>query len=258
MVQNLQIDNDDYLDYTFDPNFEYAICKIFPEIGGRLAIELQDGSCQNISNPAVDFTDHENLPIYIINLPGGSGDLKPIYEQWTKGDDFILTSALQDASCDNVPVLLMLGDAPIFGQLPDGTWLQFDPRLNLKTNTLTDPQDDGGYNEVILAGNEETLCMNVPRTFQNENECFMSTMDTCGSTSSETTGVPVCGSPGEVRNMKEKGFMFDMFHKDYTTQLNRRGRNKEYVWMMIALSASDQLRQRVAWALSQVNLILKH
>ena len=49
--------------------------------------------------------------------------------------------------------------------------------------------------------------------------------------------------------------MFDMFDEVYQTHSHDIGHNREYVWIMIALSASDQLRQRVAWAFSQVSLI---
>lgn len=61
----------------------------------------------------------------------------------------------------------------------------------------------------------------------------------------------VCGSPGEVTNNKTGGFLFDA-DTGYQTVPWYVGNNKKYVWIMVALNANDQLRQRVAWALSQV------
>lgn len=67
--------------------------------------------------------------------------------------------------------------------------------------------------------------------------------------------VMVCGSPGEVSNDKNNGLIYDA-HTEFFTVLSIRGYNKQYnrhyVWLMIALKASDQLRQRVAWAFAQV------
>ena len=62
----------------------------------------------------------------------------------------------------------------------------------------------------------------------------------------------VCGSPGEVSSNRDKGFFFDVSN-DYSTATWLTWSNRKYVWIMIALNASDQLRQRVAWALSQVS-----
>ena len=132
IVQNLKIDNDDYKDYTFDPNFDYKICYITPSVEGVLSIRLNDGSFQNIHNPVVNFTNHEDLPTYVIEIPADSGHLKPIDEQWTNGEELILTSALQDESCKEVPALLGFGDPPIFGELSDGIWLLVDLVRSIK------------------------------------------------------------------------------------------------------------------------------
>jgi len=62
----------------------------------------------------------------------------------------------------------------------------------------------------------------------------------------------VCGSPGEVSNDRDQGFYFDV-NNDYATSSLDKGFSRQHVWIMIAMSASDQLRQRVAWALAQVS-----
>ena len=71
---------------------------------------------------------------------------------------------------------------------------------------------------------------------------------------SMTGNTLVCGSPGEVGNLKGEDFLFDS--PTYETFDWHTGFSRKYVWINIALNAPDQLRQRVAWSLSQVSLIL--
>ena len=64
-------------------------------------------------------------------------------------------------------------------------------------------------------------------------------------------GVVVCGSPGEISNdhsMGESGLM----RIDKQIQQSFSSLQKLAVWTTIVLSAPDQLRQRMAWALSQI------
>jgi hypothetical protein len=67
-------------------------------------------------------------------------------------------------------------------------------------------------------------------------------------------GVLVCGSPNECANDPSVGYQFDV----NTGQDTEWGlwRQREYVWTMVALNAEDQLRQRVAWALSQILVVV--
>lgn len=62
----------------------------------------------------------------------------------------------------------------------------------------------------------------------------------------------VCGSPGEIANDETNVFMFDA-DTGFQTVSWSLSNNRKYVWLMVALSANDQLRQRVAWALAQVS-----
>lgn len=68
---------------------------------------------------------------------------------------------------------------------------------------------------------------------------------------SDNSKMLVCGSPGEVANSKDDGLLLDA-STGFSTLGWNTGKSREYVWIMIALGAPDQLRQRVAWALSQV------
>ncbi len=71
-------------------------------------------------------------------------------------------------------------------------------------------------------------------------------------------GSIVCGSPGESSNIYSFHLTFDMNlnhakseEYDHTPQ-GAFPQSRKDVWTMAALSADDQLRQRMAWALSQV------
>ena len=73
----------------------------------------------------------------------------------------------------------------------------------------------------------------------------------------EGSSVLTCGSPGEVANDASSSSVFDITRKQSEDTTPR----KEYilqrgtVWTTIALTSNDQLRQRMAWALSQILVI---
>ena len=78
-------------------------------------------------------------------------------------------------------------------------------------------------------------------------------------------GGVACGSPGEVANVPSLGHKLNVFvignkvDEDRNDELVQdkydRANGKNMVWTAIAMSATDQLRQRVAWALSQIYVI---
>jgi len=68
-------------------------------------------------------------------------------------------------------------------------------------------------------------------------------------------GVMVCGSPGETQNNPYLGDEFDIGmddRMDQNTNIEEFKAQKYSVWTTIALYSEDQLRQRMAWALSQI------
>lgn len=68
-------------------------------------------------------------------------------------------------------------------------------------------------------------------------------------------GILVCGSPREVENDPEIGQVFEIAHgRDTAWNLSLQ---REWVWYNIAIEKDDQLRQRVAWALSQILVIAR-
>lgn len=64
----------------------------------------------------------------------------------------------------------------------------------------------------------------------------------------------ICGSLGEVSNDPVHGLTFDLVNNDFTSGQYSAASNRQNVWYMIAIGASDQLRQRVAWSLAQVSM----
>jgi hypothetical protein len=104
--------------------------------------------------------------------------------------------------------------------------------------------------------NDTTSLKNLP------NELFSEEVAKAfgGSTSISSGGsVVVCGSPFEVANVHS--FSSGTINRggfDMATRYNRTSFNSELeaqknsIWMETAIKAQDQLRQRVAWALSQI------
>ena len=90
-----------------------------------------------------------------------------------------------------------------------------------------------------------------------------------GAEGTRDVGFEACGSPGEVANVPVFGNQFlpqvgdgqRFQHLDSPIDTNMRiqggnmRRSKQFVWYNIALKSNDQLRQRMAWALSQIFVI---
>jgi hypothetical protein len=94
---------------------------------------------------------------------------------------------------------------------------------------------------------------------QKLNDYFGFTAD--GIHFEDLNGVMVCGSPFEVANDLSLGGSpdrgaFDSFVNKYvTTDTADFAKQKRIIWTTVALTSSDQLRQRVAWALSQIIVV---
>ena len=178
-VDNFWIEKNDT--YKFDSEFDYTICQNPEErIGGALYIRLQDNKCVKAENPQVNGNGQQSNIEYVLDLP----NTIEVIDSDFGGEEFILPSALNDNICNNIPAVPEIGDGLVFGRLDATTWLQFDPRLNLKTNTPTSPISDGGKIEMQNSGGT-TSCSNVPRSFLNEDGCTLSS-DACKSSSSSS------------------------------------------------------------------------
>jgi len=196
IVTNFTVEEEGYSTYSFNSNFEYELCRSpEEEIGGNLYLRLEDENCVEIvhGNPLVNLDGFESSVNHIVDLPDNS--LQPIDRWWTKGGDLIYRMDISLfnnpaflETCSSLPSVPQNSDGPVFGRLSDGTWLMFDPRINLETNTMVEPISDGGK-QTSINSNGETYCSNVPRTFLNENECKLS-MDACKA-SSESSQVEI-------------------------------------------------------------------
>jgi cullin-associated NEDD8-dissociated protein 1 len=132
-----------------------------------------------------------------------------------------------------------------------GIWYRFHPRLKLSRNTIESPKlyDDSKVDS------------NAQKDFVNEKGCTV-------LYDGNSAYYERCGSPGEVENDPVKGNQF-YFRYDFSYQRMPECfdlgqivyypwnslHTKRRVWVNIALLSKDQLRQRVAWALSQIFVV---
>jgi hypothetical protein len=109
-----------------------------------------------------------------------------------RGQELLLRNGFNGPICDMIPPFAEEYDAPVFGVLPSGEWLQWTPTLMLEENgpSINDPSSnmsskvlrDGG-GEAVVATDGVLKCSNVQRSFMNEGTCFLSTLSTACSTS---------------------------------------------------------------------------
>jgi len=169
-----------YSNYTFNSTFEYTFCAT--PTRDHIYINLEDGSCQPIIHPKVDFTNHTSYANNYFHLPSDPSLLKQVIESDSYGEDFLLKVGLNSSQCDSQKISTVMGDPPVFA-IYNSTWLQFDPHLRFERNSLRTPLSDGGGEHQIISGGT-ALCSNVERTFLNEETCFLSTeSSSCGSVS---------------------------------------------------------------------------
>lgn len=188
---------------------------------------------------------------------------------WQKTSEFVpqylFTGSIDISFCSALPAHTIDGPG-YFVKTAAGEWLIHHPQVQLDDNTATNPLSDGGVSS--WQASETGYCSNVRRTFLNEDNCKMATVTACVAGSDNitnaATGVVVCGSPGEVANDPSLGdFWLDVssisgfrsskigLPRD-TTQSKSYARQREFIWSEVVLTADDQIRQRVAWALFQI------
>jgi len=149
------------------------------------------------------------------------------------------------------------------------------PSLDLLDNGIDTPLADGGDAAAQLTRKLpanldpeiqsmiQVPCSNVLRTFVNEGSCQLVTADACSYDQDAVIfgsgKVLVCGSPGEVANRfdPDTGWRgdggFTLFPGVNATERDGLyAEQRQNVWADIALHSEDQLRQRIAYALSQI------
>ncbi len=168
--------------YALEWNKEYLMCSRPEEwAGGWFNLRMPDGSCQALPNPIVRFYSDSVQPPNFLSLPNvTTGILDRVDVVQSRGEEYLLRVGLNDPLCGQLSDVTEENDAPVFGKLPNGTWLQFDPRLVLEDNTLESHIRDGGGLVQSLTGGK-TKCSNTPRTFLNDGQCSLSNSSTaCG------------------------------------------------------------------------------
>lgn len=184
---------------------------------------------------------------------------------------FVLYSPIVAATC---PAALLqqandtVNDTLIYGRTQDGVWFLYEPTIQLVENALSPPPRVADAGVASWQAQRTGYCANVPRSVFNEESCVVSTnactAATAGSgddaehaatnytAATQRTEYVVCGSPGEVANDPIYGdhwFNVSIHIDDPHRELDRQ---RETVWSTLAVTAPDQLRQRVAWALFQM------
>ena len=149
----------------------------------------------------------------------------------------------------------------VVGKFPDGTFVWYNGFAELAENTPDSPIADGGLEKIAL-GVEK--CPNVPKNFLNIETCSVSTANACDYKNNHkaTPNTVVCGSPNEIANR------LDLPVKDTQKfQFGGSGDGSFYagvdmhkmaIWYENAIKASDQFRQRAAWALSQLLVVTQN
>ena len=94
----------------------------------------------------------------------------------------------------------------------------------------------------LILSNTIVLIANVPRSFVNEDTCFLSTEPSACYDEyfpGYEGGVVVCGSPGEVANDASKRHQFDVRSDESITALSGDVANnqKNLIWSEIALTS---------------------
>ena len=103
-----------------------------------------------------------------------------------------------------------------------------------------------------LISEELAIALGIEFSYDGENED--------DSSGNENMGTIVCGSPYEVANQPFLGGSvgrgaFDVVTDRFQTSFENLFTQKQVVWTNVVMNSQDQLRQRVAWALSQILVI---
>jgi len=177
-------------------------------IGGRVNIEYNtkyyDLKFNGIvGNPAIAFDDVE--PHTKITLQ--DNEAKAIDEDYIEGmQEILVTRALSDAACSFIGE----PDNPldtVIAKYKGELWVH-DPRFEWMDNSMAKPAEDGG-GAIVKAntnfGNPDhsAICSNAPRSFLNEETCFLSTSkDACAADSGIRRNGPTFDIPLENATMR--------------------------------------------------------
>lgn len=259
------------LSFTFYLSFHLSGWWTESKMNGDVYIQrATSDDCYLIYNPPVNLPNSAITSVMRqVTLPNKSQftPVSPVSQQWVDIDfgeglyannDFTATAAGCSAISHNGNYTHVLG------KFPDGSQAWYASYMQLDENTLDNPIADGGaammkveidayyYDEWATT----PVCPVPPKSFVNIDSCYLSSAstDTCSPYWYEkgaSNRFVVCGSPNEVKNDPTKTNVFSV---PLDNAFEHRVLKKD-VWNMIALSGTDQLRQRVAFALSQILVV---
>lgn len=168
--------------------------------------------------PILDMTSVSNSDLVPINEHDFQNKIyltENYYYEHASGDKWLLSISLFDAQtevCNSIPypwgnlATTSIIDGPVFAQLPssyDGGYALYDPHTRLLEKKPKIRPLMVVIQTKLISTN--SLCSNVPQTFQNEEQCQLYTNPSaCHNQKSDFVpngvGTVVCGSPGEVLN----------------------------------------------------------
>lgn len=225
-----------------------------------------------MGNPAVFFDETTSPQLDILDLNSHVAVVEESYFVQNGPEDLVVDVPLNDNLCSALPGYTDDGTfIAIVGEFNNEYYL-YDPRFRVFDNSLDDPKLNGGGDLVKTTKREDddgddyykqVQCFNAPRTFLNENDCVLSfDEDACTfqeqDDDASIAGAKVmCGSPFEVASDPTNGGEIRMgAFSSPTVNEFTEGENvqdqRAMIWMEIAMKGQDNLRQRVAWTLSQI------
>ena len=238
------------------PGYEGMICgkgASDDAVGGE-SVRITDDKLRcrasGMPNPKIQMRESTIIAHNITFLVLEDDKLNAANKERAGRDELISLIDLDDPLCDEVPSEGSV--KPFFARLHDGNLYMHDPFLKLEDNTPENPLEEGGQWGSVPG----VLCPSAPRNLMFEDDCALSVSENgCSASGDSGSGSVVCPSPGEVANDPEGDLLFDMTHNreaDGTGVRTDFEWQRFSLWVMVALSANDQLRQRVAWALYNI------
>jgi len=230
-------------------------------LGGRVEVEDSTGRDTYIlgGNPPVNLPA-DTANVTFIDLPTLDNFVQTPTITFKKYNDEIydetlyLETDLTESLCSDFDVKHSLH---VIGNIANSNvQVRYGRYLEFEDNTLSNPSPSGGI--------DLEVCSNPLMDWKNAESCRISSEVSSACTTREkenldtgTSAMVVCGSPSEVSN---DPYGQSIFSAARTTDLKSKEDTKtqrESVWSMIAMSGEteDQLRQKVAWALSQILVI---
>jgi len=153
---------------TILPPGTYNLCMPKEVLGesGFFGLSL-DGYCREfkVGNPPIQFLSIKNQPQHVFdNVPLSALDefFIPVPGTVDDSGDYLLPGGSTDPKCETFNGK----HYPIYIRFSDGTYMAFDPRLELIENTLENPVIDGGNSAYVYG----SLCPNAFRTFVNAGD----------------------------------------------------------------------------------------